>query len=71
MENKKPANIFEAIFYGVQLTNQNLVTLSENLKDMFDKVVEMQNRVDAMLAAFNQPAPEEPVASGEESAVTE
>lgn len=71
MERKKPANILESIFYGVETTNENVITLSENLKDMFDQVVEMQNRVDEILKFFNQPAPEQPTVPGEDGAVTE
>ena len=71
METKKPTNILESIFYGVEATNQNVVTLSENLKDMFDQVVAMQNRVDDILKFFNQPAPEQPTIPGEDGVVTE
>ena len=42
------------------------MTLSENIKDMFDRLVEMQNQVNAIKAFFNQPAPEKPNARGEE-----
>ena len=68
MEAKKPTNILDAIFYGVEVTNQNVLTLSENIKDMYDKVVEMQSQVDAVRAFFNQPAPEQPNAHGEDGA---
>lgn len=68
---RKPTNILEAIFWGMERTNENVVTLSENLKDMFDQVVAMKDRVDEMLKFFNQPAPEEPTALGEDGAVTE
>lgn len=69
METGKPKNILESIFYGVETTNQNVITLSENLKDMFDQVVTMQNRVDEILKFFNQPAPEQPNAHGEDGAI--
>ena len=69
--DKKPTNILESIFFGVERTNENVITLSENLKDMFDQVVAMQNRVDEILKFFNQPAPEQPTIPGEEGAVTE
>ncbi len=71
METRKPTNILDAIFYGVEVTNQNLLTLSENFKDMFDKMVEMQKQLDAVMAFFKQPAPEQPTTSGDDGAVTE
>lgn len=71
MPERKPTNILESIFYGVEMTNQNVITLSENLKDMFDQMVVMQKRVDDILKFFNQPAPEKPNAPGEEGAATE
>ena len=71
MEGRKPTNILDAIFYGVEVTNQNVMTLSENIKDMYDRVVEMQKEVDAIKAFFNQPTPEQPTTSGEDGVVTE
>jgi len=71
MEEKKPRNILESIFYGVGVVNDNVLTLSENLKEMQDAVASMQQRVDEVLHVFSQPAPEEPTVPGEESAVTE
>ena len=69
--DKKPTNILESIFFGVERTNENVITLSENLKDMFDQVVAMQNRVDDILKFFNQPAPEQPTIPGGDGVVTE
>ncbi|MBO4691051.1 MAG: hypothetical protein J5621_09300 [Paludibacteraceae bacterium] len=71
METKKPTNILDAIFYGVEVTNQNLLTLSENMNDMYNKIVAMREQVDAIKAFFYQPAPEKPTTSGEDGAVTE
>ena len=68
MEERKPTNILDAIFYGVEVTNQNVMTLSENIKDMFDRLVEMQSQVNAIRAFFNQPTPDKPNARGEEGA---
>lgn len=36
MPEKKPTNILESIFYGVKITNENVVALSENIKDLAD-----------------------------------
>ena len=67
----KPTNILGAIFYGVEVTNQNIVALSENVKDLFDKVQDIQAQVDAVRAFFDQPTPEKPMVSGEEGVATE
>ena len=70
MPEKKPTNILESIFYGVKITNENVVALSENLKDVADKVAAMQAQLNDVMAFFNQPAPEQPNARGEEGAET-
>ena len=68
MPDKKPTNILESIFYGVKITNENVVALSENLKDVADKVAAMQAQVNAMMVFLSQPAPDQPNARGEEGA---
>ena len=71
MGDRKPTNILEAIYHGVGLTNQNVLTLSENLNDLYDKVVSMQEQLNAVREFFNQPVPEKPTIPGEDGAVTE
>lgn len=68
MPEKKPTNLFEAIFYGVKVTNENVIELSNTLKEVADKVFAMQEQVNSIMAVFSQPAPEQPNARGEEGA---
>ena len=62
---KQPATIFEQMVLGQQVTNENIVTLSEDLHTMHAKL-------DALLAIFTTPPMKaqdnsEPDASGAET----
>ena len=61
----QPRNIFEAINENVLITNQNVLTV-------INQVTSLQQEVIALRLMFDVPAPEKPkVASGEEGATTE
>lgn len=64
---KQPRTIFEQIVYGQEITNQNIVTLSEDMAVMHAKL-------DALLAIFSAPPvmnnDSEPDASGAEKEPT-
>lgn len=63
MENKQPKNIFEQIVFGQEIINDNIVSLSENLNIVNQKV-------DKLMAILSTPPiikDSEPNASGAET----
>lgn len=61
-KNRQPKTIFEQIVFGQEITNENIVTLAENL-------AVVNAKIDALLAFFMPAEHEEskPFASGKET----
>lgn len=61
-KNRQPKTIFEQIVFGQEITNENIVTLAENL-------AVVNAKIDVLLAFFMPSEREEskPVASGEDT----
>lgn len=59
-KNRQPKTIFEQIVFGQEITNENIVTLAENL-------AVVNAKIDALLAFFMPAEESKPVASGKET----
>lgn len=53
-----PKNIFESIFYGVDVVNDNVVALSKGLEELGKQLASLEVNVATIQKILNQPAPE-------------
>ncbi|MBQ2797493.1 MAG: hypothetical protein IJF01_07170 [Tidjanibacter sp.] len=56
-QQKQPRNILEQILFGQEITNDNVVTLADNLAALNEKL-------DLLLLALSPQEPTEPIAPG-------